>query len=145
MTTYTVDRSAVSRQSANALFARLLDAASWPDWSGHRAAAVVTPSPTANGVGEVRRFSKNGMATVERVVVAADPHTFSYELISGVPVKNYVGTVTLTSLESGGCRINWRSTFDGKYPLVGALVKMALDVFIGRAARDLATAEPLPE
>ena len=138
-----MDRSAQSAQSAELLFACLLDAPNWPKWSGHDSGAVDLRGNLATGVGEVRRFVKGKSISVERIIGADAPTTFSYELISGLPVKNYRAVVTLIPRAEGGCMVNWHSTFQGKLPLMGGLMRLALGKFIGAAAKGLAGYMPV--
>jgi hypothetical protein len=51
--------------------------------------------------------------------------------------------VTLETV-GGGTRIRWVSTFDGEYPVVGAVVQLALRRFIPDTARRLAAAAAAP-
>jgi hypothetical protein len=49
-------------------------------------------SPAPNGVGATRRFSVIGPAQIEEVTAYERPTRFVYELRSGLPVKELVGT-----------------------------------------------------
>ena len=85
--------------------------------------------------------SDGRQTTVEEVVAfepPADGHArFAYELRSGLPLRDYHSEVTLETV-GGGTRIRWVSTFDGAYPVVGAVVRLALARFIPDTARRLA-------
>ena len=64
------------------------------------------------------------------VVRYDEPTHYSYVLLSGLPVKDYRGDVTLEPVD-GGTRITWRSTFQPKVPLTGWLWRRALHRFVG--------------
>jgi hypothetical protein len=79
------------------------------------------------------------------VVKVTPNELFSYELISGLAVRDYVAVVTLAPSVSGsgsgsGTVIHWRSTFRGKIPGTGWLYRRQLGAFIGRTVNGLARA-----
>jgi G:T-mismatch repair DNA endonuclease (very short patch repair protein) len=64
---------------------------------------------------------------------------FSYELISGVAVRDYRANIRLQ--ESGeGTIITWRSTFRAKVPGTGWIYRRQLSRFIGLTVNGLAAA-----
>ena len=75
----------------------------------HRAYADITPmrkseleregEPAPNGVGAIRVLRSVGPPLREEVIGFERPGRFSYRMISGAPVRDHVGTV---SLEPGG-------------------------------------------
>ena len=56
---------------------------------------------------------------------------FSYELVSGLAVRDYRAVVTLLPSD-GGTVIHWRSTFKAKVPGTGWIYQRQLSAFIGR-------------
>ena len=65
----------------------------------------------------------------ERVNVFEPPVRFGYTVLSGMPVKDYQATITLT--ESGeGTEIVWHIEFEGRFPGVGALIRSVLTPFV---------------
>jgi hypothetical protein len=59
------------------------------------------------------------------------PSRFTYRLLSGLPVRDHVGEVTL-SPEAGGTRISYRIETSPTVPLAGAGLVAAMRLAIGR-------------
>jgi uncharacterized protein YndB with AHSA1/START domain len=133
---------ATSAAPRERVWALLADTASWADWAPFETAAVATPGPEQpEGVGMVRHLGRGrGRVTVERISVFEPPERFGYELVSGVPVRDYNALVTLAEEPGGGTVISWRSTFHGKFPVPAALVRWALARFIRDTVEGLARA-----
>jgi len=72
----------------------------------HRGYAKITPirraeleregDPAPNGVGAIRRLSAVGPPLREEVLTYEPARRFSYTVLSGVPLRDHVGTVELT-------------------------------------------------
>jgi uncharacterized protein YndB with AHSA1/START domain len=72
----------------------------------HRGYADLTPvrrveleregEPAPNGVGAIRVLHSVGPPLREEVIAYRSPTRFSYKLLSGLPVRDHVGTVELT-------------------------------------------------
>jgi hypothetical protein len=142
-----VETSAVSAAPIEAVWARLADISTWSTWGQWVETTLDREGvPAPDGVGAIRRLrgGRGGRRTTVEDVVAfeppADGHArFAYELRSGLPVRDYHSEVTLESV-GGGTRIRWVSTFDGAYPGVGGIVRLALARFVPDTARRLAAA-----
>ncbi|GAB3980315.1 SRPBCC family protein [Plantactinospora veratri] len=97
-----------------------------------------TPRPgRAGGVGAIRIFRTGWLTSRERVVERVPDRRFSYELLSGLPLRDYRADVDLTP-ERGGTSIRWHSTFAARVPGTGWLYRRALHRFIGQVAAGLA-------
>jgi hypothetical protein len=134
--------SAEARSSAplGKVWALLADTASWARWAPFDEAELESEGlPEREGVGAVRRFRRRSRVTRELVVAFEPPRHFGYELLSGLPIRDYRADVTLTN-DDGGTAIRWESSFRGKFPVPGALVKPALRGFIQETAESLARA-----
>jgi hypothetical protein len=106
----------------------------WKEWSFlTRSDLVRTGDPAPDGVGAVRRFTKNGIGSREEVVAWDPPHHLAYRILSGFPVRHYRADVTITP-EGSGCLITWSATFDAKIPGTGRLMVVVLRRMIGRFA-----------
>jgi len=138
-----VEATASSTASIEAVWARLADASTWSTWGQWDETTLDREGvPAPDGVGAIRRF--RGRQTTLEEVVAFEPPVdgrarFAYDLLSGLPLRSYHSEVTLESI-GGGTRVRWISTFDGAYPLVGSIVRRALQRFIPETARRLAAA-----
>lgn len=60
--------------------------------------------PAPNGVGAIRVLRSVGPPLREEVIAYEPPRRFSYKILSGVPVRDHVGTVEL-SPSDGGTRV----------------------------------------
>jgi uncharacterized protein YndB with AHSA1/START domain len=57
--------------------------------------------PAPNGLGAIRVLRAAGPAMREEVIGYEPPHRFSYTVLSGLPVRDHVGTVELTPAGDG--------------------------------------------
>ena len=67
------------------------------------------------------------------------PRRLGYELLSGIPIRDYRAEVTLEP-DVDGTLITWRSSFRGKFPVPGILVQRGLQTFIADTVKGLACA-----
>lgn len=115
------------------------EARHWREWSFLTASGLERDGrPTADGVGAVRRFTCYGVGSREEVVAWDPPGHLAYRILSGFPVRNYRADVTLTP-DGGGTRIEWRGTYDPKWPGSGPVLARLLPAMMRRFATDLAT------
>jgi uncharacterized protein YndB with AHSA1/START domain len=134
-----IEHEVTTSASPEAVFALLADGSTWPDWSPIDSFELVTPGDgTPEGVGAIRVFHTGKIHSRERVVTAKPPQVFSYELISGLAVRDYKAVVTLLPSDGGsGTRVKWRSTFRAKIPGTGWIYQRQLGLFIGRTVNGL--------
>lgn len=57
--------------------------------------------PVPNGLGAIRVLTLVGPPMREEVIAYERPSRFSYKVLSGLPVRDHVGTVELTALDQG--------------------------------------------
>jgi len=57
--------------------------------------------PAPNGLGAIRSLTLVGPPMREEVIAYEPPHRFSYTVLSGLPVRDHVGTVELTPSDGG--------------------------------------------
>ncbi len=101
-----------------------------------------TPAP--NGVGAVRRIEALGPAIVEEIIDYQRPTRYAYKMVSGAPVRDHVGTVSLR--EAGaGTEVSWHLRSTPAIPgldwllspvlkrVIGELLNGAVDAAEGRA------------
>jgi len=138
MKTHQIDVTRWSAGTPDAAFAALADEAYWPDWSPMDSGELEQPGPDdPHGLGAIRCFRTGRSVSRERVVAFAPPHHFAYELLSGLPLRNYRADVELRPRD-GGTEIHWHSTFHAKVPMTGWIYRLALTRFIGQVADGLA-------
>ena len=97
----------------------------------HRRYADITPmrrseleregEPAPNGVGAIRVLRSVGPPLREEVVSYERPSRFSYKVVSGIPVRDHLGTVLLTP-EGSGTRVTYAVKTTPTLPLVGGAV-----------------------
>jgi Polyketide cyclase / dehydrase and lipid transport len=88
-------------------------------------------------VSERKRLTGKPYVMKERVIALEPEERLAYELLSGLPVKNYRAVVTLSDAE-GGTDIHWRSTFDSPWPFFGGLWRGAMQKVITDVSERLA-------
>jgi hypothetical protein len=110
----------------------------WKEWSFlDRSDLVEHGEPTPDGVGAVRRFTRNGIGSRERVVTWDPPHHLGYIVLKGIPVRHYRADVRCTP-DGSGTVIHWSAMFDTLIPGSGHLMKAILKRLIGRFASEAA-------
>lgn len=109
----------------------------------HRRYSKITPlrkstleregEPAPNGVGAIRVLAAVGPPLREEVIAYQSPSRFSYKLISGLPVRDHVGTVEL-SPEGDGTRMVYAVRTLPAVPVVGgvaiAVVKQGVKALV---------------
>jgi uncharacterized protein YndB with AHSA1/START domain len=94
----------------------------------HRRYTKITPlrkaeleregEPAPNGVGAIRRLTAVGPPMREEVLAYVPNERFSYKLLSGLPVRDHVGTVELTR-SATGTKVVYAVRTTPTLPLVG--------------------------
>jgi len=115
----------------------------------HRRYTEITPlrkaeleregEPAPNGVGAIRALTAVGPPMREEVLAYEPDRRFSYKLLSGLPLRDHVGTVALTPSE-GGTKVVYAVRTTPTVPLVGgaviALIKIAIKQLLGGVAKE---------
>lgn len=95
--------------------------------------------PSPNGVGAIRALHSVGPPLREEVIAYDRPRRFAYKILSGVPVRDHVGTVEL-SPQGEGTRVVYAIRATPTLPLGGAAV-LAVTRLAVRQLLDGVTAE----
>jgi uncharacterized protein YndB with AHSA1/START domain len=82
-------------------------------------------TPAADGVGAIRKLSAVGPPLREEVIAYEPSSRFSYTLLSGLPVRDHVGTVELTP-NGGGTKMVYAVRTQPTVPVIGAVVVAAV-------------------
>jgi uncharacterized protein YndB with AHSA1/START domain len=77
--------------------------------------------PAPNGVGAIRVLSAVGPPLREEAIAYERPSRFSYKLLSGLPVRDHVGTVLLEP-NGAGTRVTYAVRTHPTLPVVGGAV-----------------------
>jgi len=88
----------------------------------------------------VRRITNFPLVMDEKVTRFSVPGLIEYKLIEGAPViKNHIGIMHFYELDNGTrSRLDYTIEFEGKFPMVGFVMKNLLEGIVGKAVRDLA-------
>lgn len=114
----------------------------------HRGYSDITPvrkveleregEPAPNGVGAIRVLRAVGPPLREEVLAYEAPSRFSYTLLSGLPVRNHVGTVELTP-NGEGTKVVYAVRTNPTVPVVGAVVVAAVKQGVKQLLSGIAT------
>jgi hypothetical protein len=114
----------------------------------HRGYAEITPmrrseleregEPAPNGVGAIRVLRSVGPPLREEVVSYERPSRFSYKVLSGIPVRDHVGTVLLTP-EGPGTKVTYAVHTTPTLPLGGGAVVAVTKLAIKQLLNGIST------
>ena len=121
----------------DAVYALLLDGATWPRWSPLGSFRLLDKKD--GELGALRRFRTTVFRSDEEIVALEPGRRFGYALRRGLPLRDYVAYVDLAPAE-GGTEIHWHSSFRAKIPGTGRFYRWFLGHFIGRMVAGLAKA-----
>lgn len=125
---------------AETVFAVLTDHARYADLTPLRGSELEREgSPDPNGTGAIRKLTAVGPALREEVIAYEPPHRFSYTVLSGIPVRDHVGTVELSE-QDGRTKMVYAVRTHPTIPVVGfavvAAVKQGVKALIDGVARE---------
>jgi uncharacterized protein YndB with AHSA1/START domain len=107
------------RAPAAVIWAALADSRGWPAWSPNDSAELLREGdPPPDGVGAVRVFHTGRITVTEEITAFEPERRVAYKLLKGIPVRDYVGEVTLTpSADDPDVTVLvWRSSWRPKLP-----------------------------
>lgn len=81
--------------------------------------------PAPNGVGSIRKLTAVGPPMREETIAYQRPDRFSYTVLSGLPVRDHVGTVLLEPA-GDGTKVTYAVRTTPTIPLAGVLVVAAI-------------------
>lgn len=120
------------------VWATLADHEGMSGWApGLTVTLVHAGAPERNGVGARRRIRAVPLlpAFVEEIVAFDPPRRLSYRAVAGIPLRNYVGEVTLRPAgpDGSGTRIDYTVSADNRLPGVAAVLARGLLFALKRA------------
>jgi uncharacterized membrane protein len=90
-----------------------------------------------NGVGSVRLVKIPLAPDVEETVTAfKENELVEYRITNTAPIKNHLGVMRFYPFE-GGSRLHYTITFEGRLPLIGSVVRAALDFSIRKGLKKI--------
>jgi len=88
-------------------------------------------NPEAHGIGAIRNINIRGAKARERLESVDAPNSITYYMLSGAPVKEYLGTVNVVP-QNGATLINWDVKLIPKIPGIGWIVAIVIRKAINR-------------
>lgn len=138
MGTQKIEVTAESTAPRQAVWAVLADSEHYADWGVWDRSEIEQPGRTERqGLGAVRALTQGRRVLREEVVAFEPGSRFDYQVLSGIPVRDYVGRVDLTDNGRGGTTISWRSSFSA-LPVIDVLVRRKLQRVINEIALKMA-------
>jgi hypothetical protein len=127
-----------TEQSIATIWERVSNPMTWTDWGPYDETERLRDGTNhPDGVGSVRRLKKGNTEVTEEITGFDPPRYVRYILLSGLPLRDYVGEISLTTTGTG-THIRWKSSFRGPFG-IGWLYALALKRFLKQLLRDLAT------
>jgi hypothetical protein len=125
-----------TRAPVDSVWPLIGEARRWKEWSFlDRTELVEDGDPAPDGVGALRRFTRFGVGSTERVLAWDPPDHLAYTIVKGFPVRNYRADVTCAP-DGEGTLVTWSATFDPLVPGTGRL----MELWTGRLIGGFATA-----
>ena len=116
-----VEAEQTTHATPEALWALVSDASRYPEWGPWSAGGYRRPgdaSPRGPGAVQWLRSSRRAygrhVTTIERIIVAEEGRHLAYNVIGGLPVRNYRADLTLTP-EGDGTRVRWAASWDSTW------------------------------
>ncbi len=91
-----------------------------------------------NGVGSVRSMKLPFTPFEETIVRSEKPVCIEYQISKGTPLHHHYGKIQFSSLPEGRSAIDYTIELGSKFPLVGMIVKTALEKGITDGLRNYA-------
>ncbi len=120
----TVEASAITSGSRDAVWALFADASKWSQWGSW--SKVEVEGGGEQRPGAIRILDRGRFHVRERITDWVPRERTGYELLDGMNVQNYRSTVTLEDAPSGGTLIRWRSSYDRASPFTALVLRLAV-------------------
>ncbi|MFD7834455.1 SRPBCC family protein [Streptomyces sp. NPDC059761] len=93
--------------------------------------------PAPNGVGAVRKLHMPGVTVREQVTAYERPGRYSYQLVSGLPLRHFSATVTFNPVQHQRTEVVYSVTLEPRLsvlkPVIGKAAKKAIADFTDAA------------
>ena len=129
----TIEGSAKSTGSPDAVWALLADGEAWTRWGSWSENQI--EGGGEQGPGKVRVIVRKPYRVRERITEWEPGRRFGYEMLDGMKVQGYRSEITLEPEPEGGTRVRWRSTYDKASPLTAVLLRLAIRDSVKRLAK----------
>ena len=119
-----IEHTAHSDAPRSEVWRKLSDLQGWHEWGPWTKTTLDGDIRTM--VSDRKRLTGKPYVMTERVTALVPEERFEYDLLSGLPIKKYHGTVTLSDADGGGTDIHWASHFNPPWPIFGGLWRGAM-------------------
>jgi hypothetical protein len=124
---------------ASVVWEVLDDVPGWPTWMPGVTAArwECQGAGGPSGPGAIRSMTTRGLTAREQITAATPPRRQCYAMLSGLPVRDYLGEISLDERDDGSL-LTWQASFHPRAPGTGWLLRLVMSTSIGRVAAALA-------
>ena len=129
----TIDASATTPASRDAVWAQLADVTRWSQWGPWK--TVEVEGGGEHGPGAVRRLVMGPMTLREQVTDWEPGERMGYRVLDGMKLEDYEATVTLHDAPGGGTELRWHAEYAKAGLLAGLLLKRAIPDVCHRVAK----------
>jgi Polyketide cyclase / dehydrase and lipid transport len=119
-----IEHTAHSEKPRPEVWKILSDLPHWHEWGPWTETTMDGDIRTL--VSERTKLTGKPYVMKEHVTALEPQDRFEYDLLSGLPIKNYHATVTLSDADDGGTDIRWQAHFDSPWPFLGGLWRGAM-------------------
>src|SRR3954454_3781271 len=114
-----IEHTAHADAKRDEVWRKLSDLQRWHEWGPWTKTTIDGDVRTL--VSERKHMTGKPYVMKERVTALEPQERFEYDLLSGLPIKDYHATVTLSDAGGGGTDIRWQARFSSPWPLLGGL------------------------
>lgn len=119
----TIEGTATTTASREAVWALLADGSKWTEWGAWSANEV---EGGEQRLGAERVIVRKPFRVRERFTEWVPNERLGYEMLDGMKVEGYRSVVTLEDAPGGGTLVRWRSTYDRASPVTAVLLRLAV-------------------
>ncbi|HUH73546.1 MAG TPA: SRPBCC family protein [Chitinophagales bacterium] len=92
----------------------------------------------ANSKGSVRRVIAFPIILEEKITQYVQDQLIEYKIISGIGIKDHLGTMVFIDLGNGKSRLDYKIEFAPSLPMTGFILKNVLEKVVGEGVREAA-------
>jgi hypothetical protein len=94
---------------------------------------------TDDGTGLARAVKVGRVTAHEEIIQIGPGYVLRYRMTRGAPVKDYLGSVTLDALPSGGTQVTWDAAFRPNLPGTGWMIARITERTLNRVLDAIAS------
>ena len=133
-----IEHTSHSTAPRSQVWATLADLEGWQEWGPWT--ETTYDGAIRRLVSDRKRLTGKPYVMTERVTALEPEERFEYDLLSGLPMKDYHGVVRLSDAPDGGTDIHWSASFTSPWPFLGGLWRGAMLKVITDVSERLARA-----